>query len=222
MAAIDEIRSYIRCLNGEKFVSSLTTICDNLQKQHNILTFGFIIYDETTPQYRKLLRDKDYWEAFDRLSGDKMMVFALSDKVDSRSEGDNMMHMMTSFTPSRSSKTKSYSHLLNEVFGNEALLVYPSVLFFQVFEGNIYNYRLVPLSRGTIEESFAAVQKLFEAIAKVLDQITPENYQNYREIFELVKDDLLTQKYTMYILNGPKALTDFIGVVKNLLFFAKI
>lgn len=219
MAELDEIRANIRSLHGEDFISFLTTICCNLQKQHNILTFGFIIYDETTPQYRKVLRDKDYWEALDKISGDKMMIFALSDKVNSRSEGDNMMHMMTSFTPSRSTRTKSYSHLLNEVFDNEALLVYPSVLFFQVFEGNIYNYRLVPLRRGTVEESFAAVQKLFESIAKVLEQIAPENYQNYREIFELVKDDLLTQKYTMFILNGPKALADFIGVVKNLLFF---
>lgn len=220
MTEMEGIRSHIRSLNGADFVSSLTTICDNLQKQHNILTFGFIIYDETTPQYRKLLRDKDYWEALDRISGDKMMVFALSDKVDSRSEGDNMMHMLTSFTPSRSSKTKSYSHLLSDVFDNEALLAYPSVLFFQVFEGNIYNYRLVPLRRGTVEESFAAVQKLFESIAKVLAQIAPENYQNCREIFELVKDDLLNQKYTMYILKGPKVLADFIGVVKNILFFA--
>jgi hypothetical protein len=143
MAELESIRSHIRGLNGDDFVSSLTTICNNLQRDHNILTFGFIIYDETTPQYRKLLRDKDYWEALDRISGDKMMVFALSDKVDSRSEGDNMIHMMTSFNPSRSSKTISYSHLLNHVFDNETLLVYPSVLFFQVFEGNIYNYRLV-------------------------------------------------------------------------------
>jgi len=220
MAEMEEIRSHIRSLNGEEFVSSLTTICDNLQKQHNILTFGFIIYDETTPQYRKLLRDKDYWEALDRISGNKMMVFALSDKVVSIWEGNNTFELMTAFSPSRSSKTKSYSHLLNEVFDDEARLVYPSVLFFQVFEGNIYNYRLVPLRRGTVEESFAAVQKLFESIAKVLDQIAPENYQNCREIFELVKDDLLNQKYTMYILKGPKVLADFIGVVKNLLFFA--
>lgn len=218
MAELENIRSHIRALNGDDFVSSLTTVCNNLQRDHNILTFGFIIYDETTPQYRKLLRDKDYWEALDRISGDKMMVFSLSDKVDSRSEGDNMMHMMTSFTPSRSSKTKSYSHLLNKVFDDEALLVYPSVLFFQVFEGNIYNYRLVPLRRGTIEESFAAVQNLFESIAKVLDQIAPENYRNCREIFELVKDDLLNQKYTMFILKGPKVLADFIGIVKNLMF----
>lgn len=220
MAELENIRSHIRSLNGDDFVASVATICNNLQRNHNILTFGFIIYDETTPQYRKLLRDKDYWEALDRISGDKMMVFALSDKVDSRSEGDNIIHMMTSFTPSRSSKTKSYSHLLSEVFDNEALLVYPSVLFFQVFEGNIYNYRLVPLRRGTVEDSFDAAQKLFESIAKVLDQIAPENYQNYREIFELVKDDLLNQKYTMYILKGPKVLADFIGVVKNLLFLA--
>jgi len=220
MTKMEKIRSHIGSLKGDDFVSSIITICDKLQKQHNILTFGFIIYDETTPQYRKLLRDNDYWEALDKISGDKMMIFALSDKVDSRIEGINSFELMTAFSSSRSSKTKSYSHLLSEVFDDEGLLVYPSVLFFQVFEGNIYNYRLVPLRRGTVEESFSSVQKLFESIARVLDQIAPENYQNCREIFELVKDDLLNQKYTMYILKGPKVLADFIGIVKNLLFFA--
>lgn len=220
MTEMEKTRDHIRSLEGEEFVSSIMTICDQLQKKHNILTFGFIIYDETTPQFRKLLRDKDYWEALDRVSGDKMMIFALSDTVDSISEGLGTIQFMTAFSPSRSNKTKSYSHLLNEVFDDEALLVYPSVLFFQVFEGNIYNYRLLPLRRDTIEESFSAVQKLFESIAKVLDQIAPENYQNCREIFELVKDDLLNQKYTMYILKGPKVLADFIGIVKNFLFLA--
>jgi hypothetical protein len=76
------------------------------------------------------------------------------------------------------------------------------------------------LRNGTVEDSFAAVQQLFTSIAKVLDQIAPENYQNCKEIFELVKDDLLNQKYTMYIIKGPKVLADFIGMVKNLLFFA--
>lgn len=219
MKDIKNIKSHIRSLKGQEFISSLIAICEDIQRQHNILIFGFIIYDETTPQYRKMLRDMDYWEALDKISGDKMMLFAISDKIDSSREGENTFEFMTSFSQSRSDKTKSYSHLLNDVFNNESLLVYPSVLFFQVYERNIYNYRLVPLRKHTIEESFSSVQKLFESIAEVLERIEPENYQNYREIFELVKSELLNQKYTMYILKGPKLLSDFIGIVKNLLFF---
>lgn len=216
---IAAIKSHIRSLSREEFVSSLPAICDNLQKQQNILLFGFIIYDESMPQYRKFRRDPVYWRALERISGDKMMLFALSDKVDSRWEGNDINQPMTSFGPSGFSRTKCYSCLLNEVFADKSSLVYPSVLFFQVVEGTIYNYRLVPLRRSTVEESFSAVQGLFETIAKNLAKITPENYPNYRVIFELVKNDLLNEKYAIYILRGPKALEDFIDSVKDRLFF---
>ena len=220
MVEITGIKSHIRSLDREEFVSSLPAICDNLQKEHNILLFGFIIYDESMPQYRKFARDPVYWRALEKISGDKMMVFALSDKVDSRWDGNDEYQPLTSFGPPRFSRTKSCSRLLKEVFADESLLVYPSVLFFQVVEGIIYNYRLVPLRGSTVEESFSAVQGFFEVIAKILAKISPENYQDYRVIFELVKNDLLNKKYKILILRGPTALADFIGIVKDHLFIA--
>lgn len=219
MTELEKLRAKIRNLDGDEFITSIISLCSDLQSHHNILTFGFIIYDETTPEYRKVLRDKDYWEALDRTSGDKMMIFALSDKADSRTEGLDTVEFMTSFRPTKKIKTKSYSHLLAAVFKDESLLVYPSVLFFQVYNGLIFNYRLVPLQRGDIWDSFSSVQGLFKSISQALERIAPENYQNYREIFEQVREELLRQKYTMYILNGPKTLADFIGLIKNLLFF---
>jgi len=219
MEGIAEKRQRIRELKGEEFISSLVSLCSDLQSHHDVLLFGFIVYDETTPEFRKTLRDSDYWEALDRSSGDRMMVFAMSDKTDSRTEGFQGMEMLTSFSASRPTKTKSYSHLMGEIFDDESRLVYPSVVFFQVFEGNIYNYRLVPLRRGKVEDSFLAVQELFSSINDVLERITPENFRNYREIYKLVKTELLRQEYTVYILNGPGKLADFIDRVKNLLFF---
>jgi hypothetical protein len=218
MKSIAEKRQRIRDLSGEKFISSLVSLCSDLQFHHDVLMFGFIIYDETTPESRKTLRDSDYWEALDRSSGNRMMIFAMSDKTDSRIEGFQGIELLNSFHASRASKTKSYSHLMGEIFDDEYCLVYPSVLFFQVFEGNIYNYRLVPLRRGKVEESFLAVQELFSSINEVLTRITPENLSNYREIYELMRKELLRQEYAVYILNGPNKLADFIGRVKNLIF----
>src|SRR5271157_6144751 len=183
METIEAFKSRIREISGEDFADNLLTFCNDLEKDQ-ILTFGFIIYDETTPEFRKILRDKDYWEALDRASGDKMMVFALSDKRETKYETDNSIQFLTAFNQSRPSKTKSYSHILNEVFRNESLLVYPSILFFQVYQGEIYDVRFVPLKRGDVWNSMHEVQKLLESIAKVLTRITPENYGNRREIFE--------------------------------------
>ena len=218
MDKLNVLRSKIQATSGDGFIENILTFCNELEKEQ-ILTFGFIVYDETTPEFRKILRDKDYWEALDRASGENMLVFALSDQKETEYEVDTRMHLMTSFSPSQPTKTKSYSHLLHKVFDKDSTLVYPSVLFFQVYQGSIYDIRLVPLKRGDTWNSMHQVQNLFESIATVLSNIAPENYGNRREIFEQVKNELLNQKYTMYILNGPKKISDFIGIVKNLLFF---
>src|SRR5260370_34507482 len=103
------------------------------------------------------------------------------------------------------------------MFDDESLLVYPSVLFFQVVDGAIYDYRLVPLQRKDIWDSFRAGQELFASLAKVLNGVAPEYYGNRKEIFNLIKDELLTQKYILYILQGPKKRSEIRGILKNLL-----
>lgn len=214
MTSIEKIRTTVGEYTGEEFVSNLTTICQDITNNLDILTFGIIIYDETTPEYRKLLRDRDYWEALDKSSGDKMIIFSLSDEIDR--EITHTIEFLVAARSSSPDKGKSYSKLMKAVFGDESLLVYPSVLFFQVVDGDVYDYRLVPLRRKSPFESTKAVQELFESISGVLNNVLPEYYGNRREIFNLVKDELLNQKYIMYILQGPKKLSDLIGIIKNI------
>lgn len=197
MSDIEKFRTTIGEYTGEEFIECLPSICQKLTNDLNILTFGIIIYDEATPEYRKLLRDKDYWDALDLSSGDRMVIFSLSDEIDN--EISNTFDFMVSARPSDRNREKSYSKLMKTVFGDESLLVYPSVLFFQVVDSEVYDYRLVPLKRKNVFESTLAVQNLFESIAGVLNNILPEYYGNRREIFNLIKGELLNQKYTMYI-----------------------
>jgi len=214
VTSIDKIRTTVGEYTGEEFVSNLSNICQDITNNLDILTFGMIVYDETTPEYRKLLRDKDYWEALDKSSGDKMIIFSLIDGVDR--EVSHTIEFMVAGRSSNQDKGKSYSKLMKAVFDDESLLVYPSVLFFQVADGEVYDYRLVPLRRKSPFESTQAIQELFESISAILNNILPEYYGNRREIFNLVKEELLNQKYTMYILQGPRKLSDFIGIVKNI------
>lgn len=219
MRNIEKIKTKIRQLHGKNFISSMLNLCEELQSDYNVLIFSFIIFDDTTPEIRKILKDTYWWKALDLASGDRMMVFAMSDEIETKSNNSysNTMHLMTNFNQSRPSKTKSYSHILKKIFDNETMLTYPSVLFFQVYDNEIYNYRLVPLKRGGVTDSALSIQKLFESISKVLNKIELENIHNYKEIYNLVEDELIDQNYRIFLLNGPWKLATFIEIVRKML-----
>jgi hypothetical protein len=183
------------------------------------LRSGSFIYDESTPEYRKFLRDRDYWTALDRTSGDRLVIFTLADKE--APSGLATLRLMILGQPGGDDLTSSYSLLLKKIFHRASLLVYPSILFFQVWHGRVYDYRLVPLSRGDVSESFKRVQDLFSSISEVLGRVTRENFGNRREIYHLVEEELHRQKCTLYVLQGPSMLRDLVGLLKTLVgFFA--
>ena len=210
----EDIQTTISGYSGEDFINQFEEICGNLSQKYSILSFAIIIYDETNPEFRKIFRDKDYWDALVKSSAERLLVFTLKDSIET--EYETQMHLMTSFNAASPSKSKSYSKLLNKAFGDKARLAYPSVLFFQIENGSVSNYRLIPLSRKSVWDSCVSLQDLFKSISDVLDKILPENFCNKDEIFELIKSELLRQKYTMYILRGPRIISDLIGIIKNL------
>lgn len=212
-----EIRSQIKSLSGEDFVSQIEDICADLQKEQDILFFGFIIYNEETPEYRKVLRDPDYWDALHHSSGDRMLVFALEDNVETEYKVDTSVEMLTEFSPSGSTKSKSYSNVIEELFGKEVRIGYPSVLFFQIVDDEVYDYRLVPLNRGEPRESMKNVQDLLNKISNVLDKVEEENFDNRREIFRLVDEKLRSDKVKTYVLEGAKKLIEIINPLSKLM-----
>lgn len=214
MAGIDDFRSTIKGLDGRQFIENIPQICQQMHNDLRILTFGIIVYDQSAPGFRKMLRDDDYWDALERASGDRMVIFSLPDKVERKPPKTVLRHLVLG-QPLSDDVGKSYSHLMQMVFNDETLLVYPSVIFFQLEGTEIFDYRLVPLAEGSVYESFKAVKDLFQCISEVLADITPQNYGNRREIFNLIKDKLLTRKYTLYILNGSKHIAPLMGIVKK-------
>ena len=216
MLTFDVYRTRIENYDGEEFLNHFDTICNDLYTKLGVLTFAFILYDEGTPELRKLLRDSDYWDALDAASGDHMVVFTLSDERKSETEVTELLEAMTVFRGTSQRPSKSYSKVMKTLFDSESLLVFPSVLFFHVIDSNIRDYRLVPLRRQTIHESVKAIQDLFQAMTAVLDAVEPQFYGNQREIFQLVKSELQNRDFTMYILKGPGKLLDFVGKIKKL------
>ncbi len=213
MSEFDVFQTNIKGMSQETFLDSFETICKNYHKELKVLSFAIILYDESIPEFVKLLRDNDYWKALDKSSGDKLVIFTVRDEQEF--EFKSVYHKMVSM-PS-SDYGKMYSSIIKKLFDDENLLVYPSVLFFQIFKNEIYDYRLIPLNRSDVHSSFTHLQNLLKSISDVLNKVLPKYYDNQREIFELIKTELLNQKYTMYIKKGPKSILELISLLKSLL-----
>ncbi len=214
MSKFEVYRKQIADYTGREFLDNFERICANLYTELKVLTFAFILYDENAPEFRQLLRDPDYWDALDAASGDHMVVFTLSDKRKTKLHYE--VRMLTEFTGSSQSPGKSYSEVMKTLFDSDSPPVFPSVLFFQVTDGVISDYRLVPLRRRTVYESFRAIQDLFQAMSNVLNGVAPQFYGNQKEIFQLIRAELLNRDFTMRILRGPRMLIDLIGQIKKI------
>jgi hypothetical protein len=217
MENFDVYKKRIAAYSGEEFIKRFGDLCNKLYTDLQVLTFAFILYDEKTPGLRIALRNPDYWEALDAASGDHMLVFTLKDKREVESQ--QYIEMLTAFSGNSREPSKSYSNVLKTLFDSDALFAFPSVLFFQVIDGKIHDYRLVPLKRADIYDSMTAIQELFEAISTVLERVEPRFYGNQKEIFTLVRDELLNRKINMYILRGPSTVLDLAAKLRKIVGF---
>lgn len=213
-----KFRSSIISLSGKEFINEFQNICDKLQKDLKILSFCIILFNEETPEYRKILRDNDFKEALDKSSGNKLVVFTLNDKT---RDGFHYRtrEMLVVGQALGASLSYSYSEFIKNVFQRRIEVTYPSILFFQIYNKEIDDYMLITLKREDVWLAFRNIQLVFESISNVVNRILPENYGNRKEIFCLIKEELKMQKFKSVILQGPKKLSDFIGIIKNILFW---
>lgn len=209
MSYIDLLSSEVEALSPEEFISNFEQICSEFHNELKVLSFAVIIYDESIPEFTKLLRDDDYWRALDKSSGDKLFVFALRD-----TRPLSVYKMVR--VPLRNSNgyKESYSALMESFFSKEESLVYPSVLFFQVREDEINDYILIPLKRNDKYKSFRSLQDLLKSIAEVLDKITPKYYGNQHEIFNLVRDELNRQQLIMGVSKCVKRFSVIFPILR--------
>lgn len=201
-------------LPAQQLSQNLIKLC---QKQP-VTIFGALIYDESSVEFRKLLIDPHYWDALSVASGENIEIFAVRDEEEYHE--DHVMELMTAASMGRSrSRGYYYSRLLKEYFGEDKTrMAYPSLLLFMVSGEKIVRTRLIPFRRDTIENIFQRLQDLFSRIARVLDDWKSAGGVSIDALWELLKKDLLTAKYRLYIQHAPPEIKQGID---NLLKFMK-
>jgi len=227
MSGIEDFRATINILDGKEFIESLPKICADMHNELGILTFGMIIYDQSNPEVRKLLRDSDYWAALEKTSGDRMVIFCLQDRIEPLTSISAILMrkvlvrlksvgILSFFQTPFDDLGESCSYIMKRLFDHETVLVYPSVIFFQVAGDEISDYCFVPLERHDVYHSYKEMNELFQCVAGVLTNITPPNFGNRKEIFNLIKDKLLTRKYALSVLRGSKHVGELVSILRNM------
>nr|VFJ64825.1 MAG: hypothetical protein BECKFW1821C_GA0114237_100653 [Candidatus Kentron sp. FW] len=203
----------IGSLGANELQKYLLQLCAQSQNA-GVVAFWALIYDERTAEFRQLLRNEDYWDALDRISGPDFEIFAIRDEQQSRWEGGGVMHeimhLITMVSTSRSlGRTIYFSRLLKEYFNEEdTRLAYPSLLLFLVHSGKVSKCRLVPLRYGTIDAVFDQLRALFSIISDTIAAWRSSDGTSMDALWGSLKENLLEKNYTLYIQNAPSSADD--------------
>lgn len=206
---INVARLPIGSLSANELQKYLLQLCAHSQNA-GVVVFGALIYDERTAELRQLLRNEDYWDALDRISGPDFEIFAIRDEQQSRYEGSGMYEMLTAASVNRShGRTIYFSRLLKEYFDeDDTRLAYPSLLLFLVYSGKVSKCRLVPLSYGTIDSVFDQLRALFSVISDTIAAWRDSDGTSVDILWTSLKKSLLEKDYTLYIQNAPSTAGD--------------
>lgn len=174
---------------------------------------GFILYGREHPNVKKVLKDKDYWDAFDAISGPNWPIFApepLDPKVlvsKSKSSKNGSSFMLAAHVDT--DKTKAILDLFG-LTDSEELPCF--VLFAWNEKGDLLSdaYRIPD---STVDEVYNSLREVISEVAKAERLILP-NYKRtnsvYRETLKQVKHLRFMHKWRT-IKGGFKTVFEFIA-----------
>lgn len=200
----------------EEFLDNFFEICKTHQLEGRASAFAFIIYDFNNPHLYKILMDRDYWESLNRLSGHYLTIFSLFEemtktKIDSKA---NPKYLRLNFeavkVETRKDVSLSYKQIIETFFGDIEFKT-PSILFFQVKDENITDHFFVGLQENKIEEGFIELQHFIKESVESIQQISPDNKENYSEIFKMLE---VSVNSAVWWKKAAKTTKTIIGIKK--------
>lgn len=196
----------------DSFQQQFINICEEHKKQKRALAFAFILYDFTQPQIRKVLNDRDYWRALDKISGKTLTVFSFHSPpwiIEKKSDID-----------SNEDPETQTNLIIEKYFDIDGEISFPSLLFFQVESGEIIDHLFIRVREQEVEKVFFEIINEIKNVTKVLSNVSIENYDNSLEIFNLIRGSLNDRKTNYYIskvLKKTPSVIGFLASIKSLI-----
>ncbi len=199
-----------------QFEEDFLKICNAHREEDRALMFAFILYDFKNPQISKILNDPDYWLSLHSISGDYLTVFSLHyNPEDTKKRIQEMMRTKMRGETSKGmfqiealeNPSKDTNKLIRKYFGENIKIEYPSVLFFQVDNEKVIDYRFIKLDENRLEDSFSELKNYIKVAVESLNAVMRENKNNYPELFNLVDKSIVGKRQKIQIQKGIKKVT---------------
>lgn len=205
--------------------------CKLARNEGKFLTCAFIGYDYTNPGIIKMLKDQEYWNGLDELTGDKIALFYLDSIKHQRSKynmGSNpKVQKKTKFSklkklnklivlqlPSKESPSTVNKCLLEKLGYNKYTEPnIPFILFVRVKDDEIIDRVFIDVEYNK-ETEIDAYTEFAKAIKDILNQICRMNHINNpgdEALFDIIKKTIVGSKRMKVI----KRITQKVLWIKN-------
>lgn len=200
----------------ESFKKSIMETCENHKKEGRALAFAFIVYDFENHTIPEILKNKDYWSSLDKISGRRLSVFYINSQdeyynqrqeeiyqeAQKRMSWNAQKGVMSYLVPitRKPTPTDNAIHYLRKEFEIEENINTPFVIFFQLNnDNNISDSFIVGLKKEKLEDAFLELREHIQKAVNSLDKVLPENYGNHQEIFNLIKAEVESGKFYIFV-----------------------
>jgi hypothetical protein len=191
-------------IGHEDFERRLIEVCRDHRRDRRALIFAFLVYDFSNPGVIKVLRDADYWEALDQISGKSITVFSLhSPEVENRPP-DGWERAMNG----------KIRRFLKDQFEVDETTREPGIIFFQVVGERVIDSYLVQLREQKQEDAFNEVREIIQLAADSLADVSEEYRGNAQEQFYLVQERLAQRRLVKRVTRGSKLASSVQSIAK--------
>ena len=189
----------------------MRTRCDN--SYSNI--YGFIMYTSAHPYISKVLRDNDFWNALDEISGENWPIFAIRPLAKGHYELPHFPPGMVGFMvpvwnePNENKKYLDFFSLKN----SEDL---PCFIAFKFNDDETIEQVVYKLNNDSKQGAFNSLKTIVELITNTESHILPE-YKQTDAVFSNVKMDVESYVLCKGFVEGVGKILRIKEAVKSLL-----
>ena len=233
-------------LDLNSFKSEISSLCKSQKDNDKALAFAFIVYDFKNPSIRKILKDDEYWDSLNSISGNRLGVFYLDTKESSNLKSSNIGINNSIIDDSYSTESRDYNssrgfsmmtkisispitltttnHFIKQLFNIENNIETPFIIFFQAnSEEEILDSFFVQLNKNNIEESYKELEEIITKAVESVESVKDENKFEDEAIFNLIKNRLINSNKKLFPISlGDIASSLTIAdVILKIVFFLK-
>ena len=165
--------------------------------------YGFILYTDNDPYVAKVLRDEDFWDALDSISGANWSIFAVRPlrkgkySLPASSSSDIISYMVPTWV-----EPKANMQVLRD-FGLENTESLPLFVAFMWDDTDELNQVAIPIEGKTIDTVYNSLQEIVKVITKAEAKVLPQ-YKGTVNVFRNIVTELNALKFKHSVIKRGK------------------